>query len=135
MTTKNGSNTAIKQPKGKRVIPGNVPFKKGKGADIDPRINTKGRPKSFDQLRALFQMIGEHALVLNGKTYTRSEAIGLAMSADKKLMRDFLEYAYGKVPQAVELGNTDGEGLKVIIEYANSKADPAKTASDGADDN
>lgn len=108
MVEKKHSDTVKKQR-------GNIatlkPFKKGKGVDIDPRINTKGRPKSFDQLRALFQGIGEQPIVINGKTYTRAEAIGLAMSADKKLMRDFLEYAYGKVPQAVDV-TTKGEKIQ-----------------------
>jgi len=103
------SNTVPKQSKPKRPVPPQLkPFRKGKGADIDPRINTKGRPKSFDQLRALFQDIAVEEVTLNGKKYTRAQAIGLAMSSDKKFMRDFLEYAYGKVPQPVTGTGEDG---------------------------
>lgn len=79
------------------------PFKKGKGADIDPRINTKGRPKSFDQLRALFQEIAAEEVSDGKKTVTRVEYIGRMMAADKKLMKEFLEFAFGKVPQNVDI--------------------------------
>lgn len=105
------SNTVKKQ----RGNPAKLkPFKKGKGADIDPRINTKGRPKSFDQLRALFQSIAEEEITIAGKTYTRAQAIGIAMSADKKLMKEFLEFAFGKVPQPVT-GAGEGGAIEHII--------------------
>lgn len=77
----------------------------------DPRINRNGRPKSFDQLRSLFQDIASQEIVIQGKKYTRAQAIGIAMSMDKKLMREFLEFAYGKVPQAVDV-TSKGEQIK-----------------------
>ena len=57
-------------------VPGG-PFRKG-----DPRINRKGRPKSFDQLRSLAQEIaheaakqGNQPVVIDGHTVTVTEAL------------------------------------------------------------
>lgn len=77
----------------------------------DPRINRKGRPKSFDQLRALAQMIANEvgATDENGTPHTNAEM------ALRKLLKEettkFLEVAYGKVPQPVDV--TSG-GEKII---------------------
>lgn len=80
------------------------PFKKG-----DPRINRNGRPKSFDQLRELFQSIAQEEVEnYDGKKVTRAEAIGMIMASDKKLMREFLEFAYGKVPLSQIVDITSG---------------------------
>ena len=53
------------------------PFVKG-----DPRINRKGRPKSFDQLRSLAQQIahevakaGGEPVIIDGHSVTVAEAI------------------------------------------------------------
>lgn len=124
---KSRSNTEKKQRKtNPKSLANLIPFAKGD----DPRRNTKGRPKNFDQLRKLFQEIaGEE--IADGKskeTITRVYNIGRAMSSDKKLMRDFLEFTFGKVPQAVTLGNdpdnpllpklSDEERLKQMKELA-----------------
>ena len=96
---KHSSNTTTKLPK--REQPAQL---KGKGFDAHPeRINRNGRPKSFDQVRSLFQSIAGEEITVNGKKYTRAQAIGLAMSADKKLMRDFLEYAFGSPPKSLDV--------------------------------
>ena len=102
------------------------PFVKG-----DPRINRKGRPKTFDQLRALAVKIAGEPISEQDKI-TRIEAMLKLMSssrnpADKKL---FLEYAYGKVKDELEL-NTQGV-QKVVIEYR--EIDTAETAHSTADD-
>ena len=108
------SNTVPKQLK---------PFVKG-----DPRINRKGRPKSFDALRELAQEIahetaqaGGQDVVVNGHKVTVSEAIlrQWAMSKNPQLQRAFIEVAYGKVPDAldVEIG-------KVIVEYIDTDDAP-----------
>lgn len=76
------------------------PFVKG-----DPRINRKGRPKSFDQLRDLMQEIANEKI--DGDS-TRLYEIVLAMSSDKRLMKDFLEFAYGKVPLSQIVDITSG---------------------------
>lgn len=104
---KNGSNTADKQPKGKKVMPEGEPFKKG----YDPRRNMKGRPKAFDQWRALAQDIGAQIatkkdgdpLLWNGQEITVAELILLSWAGDKKTMKEFAEVAYGKVPTQLNL--------------------------------
>ena len=101
------------------TTPNNAPKKPGgvtgKGfVKGDPRINRNGRPKSFDQLRALFQSIAEDEVIVEKKKRTRAEAIGIAMSMDKKLMRDFLEFAYGKVPQKLDVENDGTVTLNIV---------------------
>lgn len=78
------------------------PFKKG----FDERRNTNGsRPKSFDELRTLAQRIA-------GENYdekkTVIEQILETMTSDKRLMKDFLEFAYGKVPLSQIVDITSG---------------------------
>ena len=82
------------------------PFVKG-----DPRINRKGRPKSFDKFRELALQIAHEAamsknvcVIINGKKVTITEAIlrQWATSKNHQLQRAFIEIAYGKVPDAQE---------------------------------
>jgi len=93
------SNT---QPEQSKKYPGG-PFRKG-----DPRINRKGRPKSFDAMRALARQIANEAfrdpdgnlVIVEGERVTKVEAIlrGWAVSGDFKAQKQFLEIAFGKVP-------------------------------------
>lgn len=91
--------------------------KPGTFAKGDPRINRNGRPKSFDQLRALAQEIAhevarakdkrtgeEQEVIINGKRATVAEMILRQMATDPKRQQQFIEVAFGKVPQPVEMG-------------------------------
>jgi len=75
MTTKKNkkipSNTAEKQrkPASPRKMPKGKPFKGNDPVtgEKDERINRKGRPKSFDQLRALGQQLAEETFTIAGR--------------------------------------------------------------------
>ena len=91
----------------------------------DPRINRKGRPKSFDALRELGQQIaheeaktGGAQLVINGHVVTVAEAIlrQWAQSKDPRLQMAFIEIAFGKAPTRNELTGANGGGITFIIE-------------------
>ncbi len=88
------------------------PFVKG-----DPRINRKGRPKSFDALRTLAQDIsGELLQASNGETVTRIEALLRVMSSSKNPADRglFLAYAYGKPAQPIG-GTTELGPIKIEL--------------------
>ena len=85
-------------------------------------INRKGRPRSFDALRELAQQIAHEAaqtggqpLVINGHTVTVAEAIlrQWATSKNPQLQRAFIEVAFGKVPDKVELANSPDSTFRV----------------------
>ena len=107
------------------------PFVKG-----DPRINRKGRPKSFEKWRKLnMDILSE--IAINAKTgepvvietvrigrggeqirekhyATNAELIVRAMMRDKKHAHKPVEAAFGKVPQAVAV--TSG-GEKIAVSF------------------
>lgn len=98
MTTNTGSNR-----KPGTFVPG------------DKRINRKGRPKSFDQLRALAQMIAHEA----GATDADGTPHSNAEMALRKLLRDetakYLEIAFGKVPTDINV--TQSGNIKLELHW------------------
>jgi hypothetical protein len=110
------SNTATEQPKKKRGNVQNlVPFKKGKGAERDPKINAKGRPRVFDQLRELILEIGGeiardkrgNPVIIDRNLETEhaatvAELLLREWAKDKINSSKFIEYGWGKVPTPVE---------------------------------
>ena len=87
------------------------PFKKG-----DKRINRKGRPKTFDALRQLAQTIA-HEDISDGMTVTEAILRKWAGSKDPRLQLQFMEVAFGKVQNPVEIGGKDGNDITVRILY------------------
>lgn len=90
----------------------------------DPRINRKGRPRTFDALRTLAQDIAHEeakdangqTITVNGKGVTIAEAIlrKWATSKDPRLQINFMEVAFGKTP--VENRNVDIDLSKLSSE-------------------
>lgn len=104
------------------------PFKPG----FDERRNLKGKPKSFDQLRDFLQSIAQEEIKDGNETKTRIRKIAEAMISDKRLMKDFLEFAYGKVPLSQIVDITSGGkplGWKDFID-GNSDDTESKTSSE-----
>lgn len=108
-----GSNTTPKQHGG---VTGKG-FTKG-----DPRINRKGRPKTFDAVRELAQQIahesakaGGQEVVIDGHVVTVTEAIlrQWATSKDPRLQMAFMEWTYGKVPTTIEHSGKDGKPIVI----------------------
>ena len=92
----------------------------------DPRINRKGRPKNFDALRALAQSIANEPITeVNGHKATVAEMIlrKWASSQNALLQRAFIEVAYGKVPDKVELTGADNQPLVIKVVYDEDKTE------------
>ena len=86
----------------------------------DPRINRKGRPKNFDALRALAQSIANEPITeVNGHKATVAEMIlrKWASSQNALLQRAFIEVAYGKVPDHIQLTDADNKPLVIRVVY------------------
>ncbi len=89
------------------------PFVKG-----DPRINRKGRPRSYDELRKLAQAIAHETTTDNqGNEITTAVAIlrSWARSKQPSLQIAFIEYAYGSPPSKIETSGPDGKALKPMV--------------------
>ncbi len=88
----------------------------------DPRINRKGRPKTFDQARTLSQSIAHeqardregNPIIIGGRAITVGEAIlrQWSQSRNPKLQTLFMEYCFGKVPNETRITGADGGPLQ-----------------------
>ena len=103
----NGSNTTQKLRGG---ITG-----KGFQPGFDPKRNLKGRPRSFDQARALAQEILHRELELkDGKSITVAEAILTSWAKTKQQQKDLIELAFGKVPDKIEATGLENKTTLVL---------------------
>ena len=89
----------------------------------DPRINRNGRPKSFDQLRALAQQIahetakaGGNTVVIDGHSVTVAEAVIRQWFQSKEFAKQkaALEIAFGKVPDTIDI-TSKGERITGFV--------------------
>ena len=77
-----------------------IPFKKG-----DKRINRGGRPKSFDKLRKLALKVAAEEAGESGLSRVQLMLMAMASSKNPSDRKLFLEYAYGKVKEELEINS------------------------------
>jgi hypothetical protein len=96
----------------------------------DKRINRKGRPRTFDELRDLAQQIAHETITTTkGEKLTVAEAImrSWAQSKDPRLVQAFIAYAYGSPPTKTEVTGANGEPLLKDVTDVISKLLPDTT--------
>ena len=102
-----------------------APRPDGRFVKGDPRINRKGRPRSFDQLRSLAQQIAHEILVAkDGTQLSVADAIlrSWAKSKEPFLQNKFMEIAFGKVPDKIETTGLENK-TTLILHYAHQRPD------------
>lgn len=123
---KSGADTEKKQRPDRTKQNANlIPFVKG-----DARINKLGRPRNFDQLRALVQEIG--AEKLDNSDLTRIAAKVRQMYASRQSGDNvtLLAYGFGKVKDETA-ATVDGKlQIEIIRESPNKNTDAPPSATD-----
>jgi len=85
----------------------------------DPRINRKGRPKSFDEIRALAQELA-HESEPNRHTAIENVLRRWMHSPEPVLQKAFVEYAFGKVPDKIE--GVQFPSTTLILQYDHERS-------------
>ena len=97
----------------------------------DARRWTKGRPTSFDALRAMAQEIahervqaGGEPVIVDGHAVTVAEIVirQWFQSKDFRKQQAAMEIAFGKVPQPVEVKGDEDSPLRLVVEYVNKRS-------------
>lgn len=100
----------------------------------DPRINRKGRPKSFDQYRALVRSVLDepakdkegNVIVVEGKIVTVAEMIVREWTVDRNKQPLLFEAAYGKVPQPLDVSIPS----RIIVKLVNDEEEESVRDTD-----
>lgn len=114
------------------------PPKKDQFKPGDPRINRKGRPRSFDALRRLAQQIACEVIQSPDldTPVSRVEQMLREMSGsgDARKLVPFLEIAYGKVPAPVEVTGKGGGPIATqqVFDHASAVAALAARSAEGS---
>jgi hypothetical protein len=98
----------------------------------DKRINRRGRPRSFDELRKLaLQIAAENVIDAAGNNITRAEQLlrSWAKSRVPALQLAFAAYCWGKPPEKLEVNKLEPR-TRLILHYGNEL--PAREASASA---
>ena len=107
------ANCSIAPLSTNRAKPRGKPFAKG-----DPRINRRGRIKTFSQFRKIAQEIaGRTITTKDGRTMKKAEQLleEWSNSNEPMLQRAFAEYAFGKVPDKLEASGPEGAPLRPMV--------------------